>query len=99
VAITDFGISVRHLDKLLGGLLLAPAPRIEWAKLHRRTFGLEVLRCAHCGGRLRPLAAFTDKATASKILEHLGLPADAVTARPRAREAAEVWADTPAAPP
>jgi hypothetical protein len=48
---------------------------------------------------LRPLAAITDKATARKILEHLGLPADAVTARPRAREAAEVWADTPAAPP
>jgi hypothetical protein len=74
------------------------APRIEWAKLLRQTFGSDVLCCAHCGGRLRPLAAITDKATARKILEHLGLPADTATARPRACEPAEIWADTPASP-
>jgi hypothetical protein len=84
--------------RLLGGLLLATAPRIEWAKLRKRTFGLDVFRCGHCGSRLRLLAAITDKATARKILEHLGLPAHVVTARPRAREPTEVWADTPAAP-
>ena len=99
MAITNFGISVRHLNRLLGGLLLATAPRIEGAKLMRRTFAIDVLRCTHCGGRLRLRAAITDKATARKILEHLGLPADVVTARPRAREPAEVWADPLAAPP
>jgi hypothetical protein len=41
VVITDFGISVRHLDRLLGGLLLATSPRVDWAKLIRRTFGID----------------------------------------------------------
>jgi hypothetical protein len=99
VVITDFGISVRHMDRLLHGLLLATAPRVEWAKLMRRTFAIDVLRCARCGGRLRLLAAITDRATARKILEHIGLPAAPAMARPRSREPAEVWADTPAAPP
>jgi hypothetical protein len=51
--ITDFGISVRHKGRLLGGLLLATAPRIEWAKFLQRTFGLDVLRCGHCFWRDR----------------------------------------------
>jgi hypothetical protein len=62
-------------------------------------YRIDVLRCAHCGGRLRLLAAITDRATARKILEHLGLPAEPSMARPQARGPAEVWADTPAAPP
>jgi hypothetical protein len=37
VVITDFGISVRHLERLLGGLVPATSPRVEWAKLLRRT--------------------------------------------------------------
>ncbi|KYF73655.1 hypothetical protein BE17_26310 [Sorangium cellulosum] len=44
VVVTDLGISVRHLDRLLGGLLLATSPRIDWAKLIRRTLGLDALR-------------------------------------------------------
>ncbi len=80
--ITDFGISVRHLDRLLGGLLLASSPRVDWAKLIRRTFGIDALRCARCAGRLRLLAAITEKATARKILEHLGLPADPTSPDP-----------------
>jgi hypothetical protein len=84
--------------RLLGGLLLATAPRIEWAKLRKRTFGLDVLRCGHCGSRLRLLAALTDKATARKILEHLALPHTWSQPALRAREGTEVWADTPAAP-
>ena len=55
--ITDFGISVRHLDRLLGGLLLVTAPRVDWAKLPHRTYAASVLRCGRCGGgRLRMLA-------------------------------------------
>jgi hypothetical protein len=46
--------------------------------------------------RLR--AELTDKATARKILEHLGLPADVVTARPRAREPAHLGLPTEAPP-
>jgi hypothetical protein len=64
VEITDFGISVRHLDRLLGGLLLATAPRVDWAKLLHRTYAVDVLPCGRCGGRLSLLAAITEKATA-----------------------------------
>jgi hypothetical protein len=78
--------ALRHLDSLLGGLLLATSPRIDWAKLIRRTFGIDALRCAHCAGRLRLLAAITEKATARKILEHLGLPADPTSPRSRTRD-------------
>jgi len=83
IVITDFGISVRHFDRLLGGLVLATSPRVEWAKLLRRTFAVDALRCHHCAGRLRLLAAITEKATATKILEHLGLSAEPTV--PRAR--------------
>ncbi len=78
-----------------GGLLLATAPRVDWAKLLHRTYAVDVLRCGRCGGRLRLLAAITEKATAKKILAHLGLPAEPIVARPRARDPAELWASTP----
>lgn len=54
--ITDFGISVRHKGRLLGGLLLATAPRIEWAKLRKRSFGTFCLPPSHAyPGRMRAL--------------------------------------------
>ena len=48
----------------------------------RRTFDLDVLACARCGGRMALIATIEDERTARKILEHLGLPA---RAPPRAR--------------
>ena len=81
--ITDFGISVRHIDRLLDGLLLTTSPRIDWAKQLLRTYATDVLACASCGGRLRLLSAITEKATAKKILEHLGLPAEPPERRAR----------------
>ncbi len=57
-----------------------------WADLMRRVFAIDVLACAGCGGRLRLLATIEDPATVTKILAHLGLPA-------------EVPALTPARPP
>jgi hypothetical protein len=79
VEITPQGISVGHLDRLLDGLLLATSPRVDWARLLRRTFGFDVLACARCQGRLRLMSAITDQATVRRILEHLGIVA---TARP-----------------
>jgi hypothetical protein len=38
-------ISVRHWDRLLGGLLYATSPRVEWATLLRRSFSVDVLEC------------------------------------------------------
>jgi hypothetical protein len=43
----------------------------------RRVFALDVLECAHCGGRLRILAAIHPPRTTGVILEHLGLPSRA----------------------
>jgi len=71
VELTHQGISVRHLDRLVGGLLLATSPRVAWATLLRRTHGCDVLACGGCGGRLRVLNAITEPAIARKILDHL----------------------------
>ncbi|MGM0578741.1 MAG: transposase, partial [Myxococcota bacterium] len=49
---------------------------LDWATLLRRTFGLEVLICATCGGRRRILALIQSPITARQILRHLDLPAE-----------------------
>jgi hypothetical protein len=38
-----------------------------------REFGIDVLACAHCGGRLRLIATLHDTAVIRKILAHLAL--------------------------
>jgi hypothetical protein len=38
-----------------------------------RAFGIDVLACAHCGGRLRLIATLHDPAVIRKILAHLTL--------------------------
>jgi len=65
-------ITVQHLDRLLGGELLAAGPRLDWARLMRRTLGFDPLECAHCGHRLRPLAEITERRTIDKILAAVG---------------------------
>jgi hypothetical protein len=82
VVLTAQGISVQHLERLLGGELLAATPRLPWSQLLRRTYGFDVHRCG-CGGRLRLVTAITDKAVARAILTHLGLPVDARWSRGR----------------
>jgi len=79
----------------------APAPRTtpalpgrprphrywSWAELLRRTFAIDVLACPGCGGRLRLLATIAHPPAITKILRHLGLPAEVprpVPARQRA---------------
>ena len=42
-----------------------------WAALMHRAFGIDVLACPHCGGRLRLIATLHDPAVIRKILEHL----------------------------
>jgi hypothetical protein len=53
------------------------AERETWAELMRATFGLDVLACPRCGGRLRHIATIKDERVARNILEHLKLPARA----------------------
>jgi len=39
-----------------------------------RTFGLDVLACPDCGGRLRLVATIAEPRVIARILAHLGLP-------------------------
>jgi hypothetical protein len=45
----------------------------SWAALMHRAFGIDVLACPHCGGRLRLIATLHDPAVIRKILAHLAL--------------------------
>jgi hypothetical protein len=49
---------------------------IDWGDLLKRVFALDVLACV-CGARRRVMAVIKDERVARKILEHLGLPAQA----------------------
>jgi putative transposase/transposase-like zinc-binding protein len=44
-----------------------------WAALMHRAFGIDVLACPNCGGRLRLIATLHDPAVIRKILGHLAL--------------------------
>jgi hypothetical protein len=48
----------------------------SWATLMQRTFGLDVLACPRCGGRLRLIAVIEQTAVIKRILGHLRLPTD-----------------------
>jgi Putative transposase/Transposase zinc-binding domain len=41
-----------------------------WADLMRRAFGIDVLECPNCGGRMRVLATIIDPKVINAILEH-----------------------------
>jgi hypothetical protein len=69
-------ISVKHWDRLLGGLLYAVQPRVDWATLLRRTLSVDVLECPRCHGRLRVLAVITEREPVRRILARLGLPTE-----------------------
>jgi hypothetical protein len=44
-----------------------------WAELMQRAFAIDVLKCPHCGGRMKLIATIADPAVIRKILEHLKL--------------------------
>jgi uncharacterized protein YbaR (Trm112 family) len=48
----------------------------------RRTFGIDVLACPQCGGRLRLLALIAHQPIVERILRHLGLPTERPEPRP-----------------
>src|ERR1019366_9121286 len=58
--ITPSVISLPHWQRLHEGALLAASPYVDWASLLQRTFEVDVLACAHCGGRLRVLSVLTE---------------------------------------
>jgi len=50
--------------------------RINWAELMKRTFAIDVLKCDRCGGRRKLIALIKAGDTATKILDHLGMPSE-----------------------
>ena len=59
-----------------------PGRYTDWATLMKRTFGLDVLECPKCHGRMKLIALIDQPAVIQKILKHLGLPTDVPRARP-----------------
>jgi hypothetical protein len=78
-------LSVHHWDRLLGGVLYAATPRMDWARLLRRSLDVDVLKCPKCDGRFRIIAAITERASVTRVLAHLGVPTEAPTVA-RARD-------------
>jgi len=68
---------------------------MAWADLMRRCFGLDVLECPKCFGRMKLIALIEDPAVIKKILEHLNLPSEVPKARsarpPPEQEYRELW--------
>ncbi len=59
---------------------------IAWSILMLRVFGLDVLECEKCGGRMRPIAYLTDPPVVTAILDHLGLPSCPPAIAPAAQQ-------------
>jgi hypothetical protein len=52
--------------------------RYDWAALLLRVFAVDVLQCSRCQGKMRLIACIEEPDAARKILEHLGLRAEAL---------------------
>ncbi len=91
-------LATRHWDRLDQGLLYTATPRLDWPRLLRRTFEVDVLQCPRCAGRLRVLAIVTDPSSLAQILPALGLPADAPIIS-RARDPTDLFDFDHAPPP
>jgi hypothetical protein len=48
--------------------------RYAWAELLKRVFAVDVLKCDHCGGRMRIICAVNPPDAVRKILDCIGLP-------------------------
>ena len=77
--------SLTHWQRLHDGALLATSTYVGWASLLQRTFEVDVLRCAKCGGRLRVLAVVTDRQAIRRVLGRLGVGQDPLPL-PRGRD-------------
>jgi hypothetical protein len=76
VALAPSVLSVRHWDRLMRGVLYAATPSVDWARLLRRSFDVDVMKCPRCEGRLRVLTVITERDVVQRIFAHLAIPAD-----------------------
>jgi len=79
-------ITAAHWNRVMDGALLARGPRIEWAVLLRRTFGVDALACPVCAGRMRVLELVTEPAKAQALLDELGIDGSSTERPGRAGE-------------
>jgi hypothetical protein len=59
--------------------------RIEWARLLWRVEGVDALKCPACEGRMKMIAAITERMGIVRVLEHLGVSTEVPGMR-RARD-------------
>jgi hypothetical protein len=67
--------------------------RLDWAKLLKRVFAVDVLTCPKCEGPMRLIGIVEDERIARRILTHLGLPS---RAPPRSRASPSLQRELPA---
>jgi hypothetical protein len=81
---TSHGVDTSHVEPSAEGDDPGPsrAGAYQWAELMQRTFGLDVLACPRCGGRLRLVALIEQASVVQRILRHLGLPTEVPESRP-----------------
>ena len=58
----------------------------RWAQLMRRAFGIDVLACRRCGGRLRLIATILDPRAIRAMRLSLGLPTEGTDRSPPAAQ-------------
>lgn len=51
--------------------------RYSWSKLLARVFQIDVTVCPECSGKMKIIAAITERDVIVKVLSHIGLPTDA----------------------
>jgi len=57
----------------------------KWAELLKRSFAIEILNCAKCGGKMKLVSTVQDPIVAKRILESMGVNSDPlIQAPPRA---------------
>ena len=72
------------------GCTHARPARINWARLLKRVFEIDLEHCPNCGGELKIVAAIVESAVIERILTHLGLQARAPPRTPaRERQVAQ----------
>jgi hypothetical protein len=63
---------------------------LTWAALLKRAFGIDVMQCPECGGRMRVIATISEAEqpdVVKAILESMGLPSEAPPLAPACAEA------------
>ena len=64
-----------------GGRASTASSRIEWARLLWRVWGVDALKCPACDGRMKMIAAITERASIVRVLEHLGVSTEVPSMR------------------